>query len=152
MLIIQIALGIVLAVLLLLFLPQILTLTIWVIVASIVAVALSIGLYFLTEKPVVFLLLVVAPISAYYLNKNLTENLIKQYIKALDFILIIIFLSGITFLLLYSPDPSVLLLLLVIAMVTLLTLKAIGKFISRVDDKKINRTARNHRKLLGYDD
>lgn len=74
MLIVQIALGIVLAVVLLAFLPQIFSITIWVALAVLVIAAVGIGIYFLTSEPVVIVVLAVIAVCGYLVRKDSTSS------------------------------------------------------------------------------
>lgn len=74
MLIVQIALGIVLAVVLLAFLPQIFSISIWVALAAVAFGLVAVGFLFFLDNPVLVGLLIAISIGGYFIIKTDAEG------------------------------------------------------------------------------
>jgi hypothetical protein len=69
MLIVQIALGIVLAVLVLAFLPQLLSISIWLGLAALVLGLIAVAFFFFLDNPIIVVLLVAFAVVGYFVIK-----------------------------------------------------------------------------------
>lgn len=144
MLIIQIALGIVLAVILLAFLPQIFTLTIWAVIAAIAIAAVGAILYFFTAEPAAFLLIVVLPIAAFYIYKKSSDDSRRLYVALLKWLPIAAIVVGLLALYFIGNEP--------LALVLLAALGVGGTILYFDFSKNSKENEKNRRKRLGYDD
>jgi hypothetical protein len=144
MLIIQIALGIVLAVILLAFLPQILSISIWVALAAVGIGVIGAVIYFFTQEPIVFLLIVGVPIGALFAYKIYSAEAQQRFRLALSLLPITTIICGLIVLFFFSGEP--------LALVVVIVIFSCGYLLYR--DTSINDKAaeKNRRKMLGYDD
>ena len=144
MLIVQIALGIVLAAVLLAFLPQIFSISIWLALAAIAIVVIGAIIYFLTQEPIVVLLLVGIPIGAFFVFKVLSTEARKRFRLILSLLPIAARLYGLLALCLYSQEP--------LALIVLLVIIGGGYWLYRDTSKNDKAEAEKRRKMLGYKD
>ncbi len=144
MLIVQIALGIVLAVVLLAFLPQIFSISIWLALAAITIAVIGAIIYFFTQEPIVVLLLVGIPIGAFFVYKVLSTEARKRFRLILTLLPIIALLYGLLALFFYSQEP--------LALIVLLVIIGGGYWLYRDTSKNDKAEAENRRKMLGYKD
>jgi hypothetical protein len=144
MLIIQIALGIVLAVILLAFLPQILSISIWVALAAVGIGVIGAVIYFFTQEPIVFLLIVGVPIGALFVYKIYSAEAQKRFRLALSLLPIATIICGLIALFFFSGEP--------LALVIVVVIVACGYWLYR--DTSINDKVeeKSRRRMLGYDD
>lgn len=144
MLIVQIALGIVLAVVLLVFLPQIFSISIWVALAAVAIAVIGTIIYFFTQEPIVVLLLVGIPIGAFFVNKVLSTEARKRFRLILSLLPIAALLYGLLALFFYSQEP--------LALIVALVIIGGGYWLYRDTSKDDKAEAENRRKMLGYKD
>ena len=74
MLVVEIALGIVLAVALLAFLPTIFSVSIWIVVGSIIIGLIAVAVYYVFENPIASLLWAVFAVAAYFIFRADSEG------------------------------------------------------------------------------
>ena len=144
MLIVQIALGIVLAVVLLAFLPQIFSISIWLALAAITIAVIGAIIYFFTQEPIVVLLLVGITIGAFFVYKVLSTEARKRFRLILTLLPIIALLYGLLALFFYSQEP--------LALIVILVIIGGGYWLYRDTSKNDKAEAENRRKMLGYKD
>ena len=144
MLIVQIALGIVLAVVLLAFLPQIFSISIWLALAAITIAVIGAIIYYFTQEPIVVLLLVGITIGAFFVYKVLSTEARKRFPLILTLLPIIALLYGLLALFFYSQEP--------LALIVILVIIGGGYWLYRDTSKNDKAEAENRRKMLGYKD
>lgn len=143
MLIVQIALGIVLAVVLIAFLPQIFSISIWLALAAISIGVIGAIIYFFTQEPIIVLLIIGIPIALFIVNKVLSTEARKRFKLILFLLPIAALLYGLLALFFHSQEPLPLIVLLIII--------GGGYWLHRttsVDKEEMKR----RRRMLGYDD
>lgn len=143
MLILQIALGIVLAVVLLAYLPQIFSISIWLALAAIGIGVIGSLIYFFSQEPIIVLLIVGIPMGAFIVYKILSTEARKRLRLILFLLPLAALLYGLLALFYYSQEPLPLIILIVIIGGGYWLIKS-----TSIDKEEMKK----RRKMLGYKD
>ena len=144
MLIVQIALGIVLAVVLLAFLPQIFSISIWLALAAVAIGVIGTIMYFFTQEPIVFLVLVGIPAGAFFVYKILSTDAKKRFRLILLLSPVAALIYGLLALFYYTNEP--------LALIVLIVIISLGYWLYRDTSTNDKAAMKKQRKMLGYDD
>ena len=144
MLIIQIALGVVLALILLAFLPQILSISIWVALVAVAIGVIGAIIYFFTQEPILFVLIVGAPIGALFVYKIYSTESQKRFRLVLSLLPIAAIIYGLIALFFFSGEP--------LALVIVVVIGTCGYWLYRDTSLNDKEEEKSRRRMLGYDD